>query len=131
MGMANSLEIRFPFLDYKLVEYVLSLTDELKHSTYYKKVLVDLTREWIPSAIIERDKIDFVLPLEKWMKNELNSFCIDSISNLKFYPQLNMRKINLLWKDFLKGNTNISWLQMWTLVVLGKWTADNISINKS
>jgi len=131
MGMANSLEIRFPFLDNNLVEYVLSLPDELKHSTYYKKLLVDLTREWIPSAIIERDKIDFVLPLEKWMKNELNFFCKESISNLKYYPQLNMRKINLLWKDFLKGNTNISWLQMWTLVVLGKWTADNISINKS
>ena len=36
MGMANSLEIRVPFLDHRLVEYVLSLSDELKYPQYPK-----------------------------------------------------------------------------------------------
>ena len=128
MGMANSLEIRFPFLDYKLVEYVLSLPNGLKHSN---KLLVDSTKGWIPEEIIKKNKIDFVLPLEKWMKNELSSFCEESISNLEYYPHFNMSKVNLLWMNFLKGNPNINWIQIWSLVVLGKWTISNYSINKN
>ena len=128
MGMANSLEIRFPFLDYKLVEYVLSLPDELKYSN---KLLVNSTKGWIPEDIIKKNKIDFVLPLEKWMKNELSSFCEESISNLEYYPHFNMSKVNLLWMNFLKGNPNINWIQIWSLVVLGKWTISNYSINKN
>ena len=128
MGMANSLEIRFPFLDYKLVEYVHSLPNGLKHSN---KLLVDSTKGWIPEEIIKKNKIDFVLPLEKWMKNELSSFCEESISNLEYYPHFNMSKVNLLWMNFLKGNPNINWIQIWSLVVLGKWTISNYSINKN
>ncbi len=128
MGMANYLEIRFPFLDYKLVEYVLSLPDGLKHSN---KLLVDSNKGWIPEEIIKKNKIDLVLPLEKWMKNELSSFCEESISNLEYYPHFNMSKVNLLWMDFLKGNPNVNWIQIWSLVVLGKWTCINLSINKN
>jgi asparagine synthase (glutamine-hydrolysing) len=131
MGMANSLEIRFPFLDHNLVEYILSLPDELKYATYPKKLLVDSTKGLIPDDVIKRNKIDFVLPLEKWMKNELSSFCQESISNLEYYPTFSMSKINKLWKDYLKGNRNLNWLQIWSLVVLGKWTAINLPINKS
>ena len=131
MGMASSLENRFPFLDYNLVEYILSLPDRLKHSTYPKKLFIDLTNGWIPEEIIERNKMDFVLPWEKWMKNELSSFCEESILNLEYYPHFNMSEVNLLWKDFLRVNSNVNWLQIWSLVVLGKWTAINLSIDKS
>ena len=128
MGMANSLEIRFPFLDHNLVEFVLSLPDKSKPS---KKILIDSTIGWVPEQIIERNEIDLVLPLKKWMKNELSSFCEESISNLEYYPNFSMSKVNLLWKDYLKGNPNVNWIQIWSLVVLGKWTAINLSINKS
>ena len=128
MGMANSLEIRFPFLDHKLLEYILSLPDELKN---FNKLQIDSTKGWIPDDVIKRNKIDFVLPFEKWMKNELSSFCQESISNLEYYPTFSMSKINIFWKDFLKGNRNVNWLQIWSLVVLGKWTDINLSINKS
>ena len=128
MGMANSLEIRFPFLDHNLVEFVLSLPDKSKPS---KKILIDSTIGWVPEQIIERNEIDLVLPLKKWMKNELSSFCEESISNLEYYPNFSMSKVNLLWKDYLKGNPNANWIQIWSLVVLGKWTAINLSINKS
>ena len=131
MGMATSLETSFPFLDHNLVEYVLSLPDELKYSTYSNKLLIDSTKGWIPEDVIKRNKMDFVLPLEKWMKNELSSFCEESISNLEFYPYFNMSRVNLFWMEFLKGNSNVNWLQIWSLVVLGKWTAINLTINKS
>ena len=127
MGMANSLEIRVPFLDHNLVEYVLSLPNELKYPIYPKKLLIDSTKGWIPDEIIHRKKMGFVLPWEKWMKNELSSFCEESLLNLEDYTIFNMSQVNLLWKDFVKGNPYINWLQIWSLVVLGKWTAINLS----
>jgi len=127
MGMANSLEIRVPFLDHNLVEYVLSLPNELKYPIYPKKLLIDSTKGWIPDEIIHRKKMGFVLPWEKWMKNELSSFCEESLLNLEDFSIFNMSQVNLLWKDFAKGNPYINWLQIWSLVVLGKWTAINLS----
>ncbi len=127
MGMANSLEIRVPFLDHNLVEYVLSLPNELKYPIYPKKLLIDSTKGWIPDEIIHRKKMGFVLPWEKWMKNELSSFCEESLLNLEDFSIFNMSQVNLLWKDFVKGNPYINWLQIWSLVVLGKWTAINLS----
>ena len=127
MGMANSLEIRVPFLDHHLVEYVLSLPNELKYLTSPKKLLIDSTKGWIPDEIIYRKKMGFVLPWESWMKNELRSFCEESILNLVHYPAFNMSKVNSLWKNFLNGNPNANWIQVWSLVVLGKWTSINLS----
>ena len=127
MGMANSLEIRVPFLDHNLVEYVLSLPNELKFPSSAKKLLIDSTNGWIPDEIINRKKMGFVLPWESWMKNELRSFCEESILNLDYYSAFNMGRVNLLWKDFLNGKPNVNWIQVWSLVVLGKWTSINLS----
>ena len=127
MGMANSLEIRVPFLDHNLVEYVLSLPNELKYPTYPKKLLIDSTNGWIPDEIIHRKKMGFVLPWESWMKNELRSFCEESILNLDYYSAFNMGSVNKLWKGFLNGKPNVNWIQVWSLVVLGKWTSINFS----
>ncbi len=127
MGMANSLEIRVPFLDHNLVEYVLSLPNELKFPSSAKKLLIDSTNGWIPDEIIHRKKMGFVLPWESWMKNELRSFCEESILNLDYYSAFNMGRVNSLWKDFLNGKPNVNWIQVWSLVVLGKWTSINLS----
>ena len=130
MGMANSLEIRVPFLDHRLVEYVLSLSDELKYPEYPKKLLVDSIKGWIPEDIIKRKKMGFVFPWEKWMKNELQDFCSESIKHLDTIHFLNFRKVQLLWNNFLKGKSQVHWQQIWTLVVIGKWTAINLNINR-
>ena len=125
MGMANSLEIRVPFLDHRLVEYVLSLSDELKYPEYPKKLLVDSIKGWIPNEIIHRKKMGFVFPWEDWMKNELQQFCKIAIENLESISIFNMNNVILLWENFLKGDDSIHWLQIWNLAVIGKW----ISIN--
>ena len=127
MGMANSLEIRVPFLDHRLVEYVLSLSDKLKYPQYPKKLLVDSIKGWIPQEIIQRKKMGFVFPWEKWIKNELQDFCSESIKHLESIHFLNFRKVELLWNNFLKGKSQVHWQQIWTLVVIGKWTAINLN----
>ena len=83
MGMANSLEIRVPFLDHKLVQYVINLPDQYKYPNYPKQLLIDSTKGWIPDDIIHRQKMGFVLPLEFWIKNELRLFCESAIKSLE------------------------------------------------
>ncbi|MEK9620029.1 MAG: asparagine synthase (glutamine-hydrolyzing) [Flavobacteriales bacterium] len=129
MGMANSLEIRVPFLDHNLVEYILSLPNELKYPTSPKKLLIDSTKGWIPDEIIFRKKMGFVFPWEKWMRNELKTFCEQSINSLENISFFEMNYVNTLWVNFLKNKSQVHWLQIWALVVLGKWTANN-SIKK-
>ncbi len=92
-----------------------------------KSFFIESVLKYFPPELKNRKKMGFVLPWEKWMKNDLRSFCEESILNLEYYPALNMGQVNLLWKDFIKGKPNINWLQIWSLVVLGKWTSINLS----
>ena len=80
--------------------------------------------------IIKRKKMGFVFPWEKWMKNELQDFCSESIKHLEIIHFLNFRNVQLLWNNFLKGKSQVHWQQIWTLVVIGKWTAINLNRNR-
>ena len=64
-------------------------------------------------------KKGFVLPWESWMKNELRSFCEESILNLDHYPAFNLSKVNSLWKNFKMG-TQMQTGFKYGLAVLGK-----------
>jgi len=121
MSMAVALEVRVPFLDYKLVEYVLGLPDKHKNLISPKKLLTDSLKDLLPNEIIERKKMGFVLPWQVWMKNELKSFCEENLNELKKRSSLNADYLNSLWKRFLQDDTLISWSRIWHLVVLGHW----------
>lgn len=125
MSMAHSLEIRVPFLDHNLVEYVMGIPDFAKYPVRPKKLLLDSFEDLIPEEIWNRPKMGFVLPYEQWMKKELRSFCEENLKRLKELKSLNSREIDHLWKQFLAGKKSISWSRMWSLVVLGSWIKEN------
>ena len=88
-------------------------------------MLIDAIDGWIPTNIVDRKKMGFVLPIEKWMKNELQSFCEQSLLDLERFPELNMRFIKQFWDSFLAGKQNAHWIKIWTLVIFSQWTAVN------
>ena len=57
MSMANALEIRVPFLDHELIEYVLGIPDMIKQPITPKKLLVDSFDDLIPESIYKRKKM--------------------------------------------------------------------------
>ena len=69
--MAHGLEVRVPFLDHKLVDYVVSLPDSYKKVRKPKGLLIDAFHDILPDEIINRKKQGFIIPTEIWMKNEL------------------------------------------------------------
>jgi len=123
--MANGLEVREPFFDIDLIEYVLSIPDEYKKGKYNKQLLLDAISPLLPDEIIKRKKRGFVLPWEKWMRNELRSFCDAQI--MECADRMFMNKSNFInyWKKFLKKESGIQWIELWQFVVLNYWMNKN------
>jgi asparagine synthase (glutamine-hydrolysing) len=121
MSMSVGLEIREPFFDHELVEYVLSLNDEVKYPHYPKQLLVETLDPLLPKEIVHRKKQGFVLPWDIWMKNELNSFCSNAINRIAEREFINETQLKGIWKRFLSGDPNVRWTEPWLFVVLSHW----------
>jgi asparagine synthase (glutamine-hydrolysing) len=125
MSMAVALEVREPFLDYKLVDYVLNVPDEYKYPTTPKKLLIDSLNGLVPNEIINRPKMGFTLPWKYWMQNELKDFCQKNITSLEQKNIFHPNSIKNLWDGFLKNDATITWSRVWHLIVLNYWIDKN------
>lgn len=121
MGMASALEVRVPFLDHHLIEYVFAISDIYKHPSTPKKLLTDATKDLLPHEIKNRSKKGFTLPWQKWLKKDLKSFCAQELRRLGKRKEFNHTAIQALWHSFLQGDARVGWSRIWILVVLGFW----------
>lgn len=79
-SMANSLEVRSPLLDYKVVEFGLSLPQAFKFKGKTNKYLLrELTNRHVPRELINRPKMGFAIPIEKWVRGELREIIADTL----------------------------------------------------
>jgi len=122
MSMANSLEVRVPFLDHPIVEYVTRLPGSIKRTNGTpKSLLVDAMRDLLPSEVITQPKKTFTFPWEHWLrgalKNEMEAEFNSIAPSLK--QCLDERAIRRVWKSFLEGKS--SWSRVWSLFVLNRW----------
>lgn len=122
MSMKSSLEVRCPFLDSELAKYVWSLPDELKKATTINKpLLVNAMRDFIPDELVSRPKQGFSMPFDRWMRNELRSFCESKLSELKSTGVVSPNAVDQVWLNFLKGHPSVNWARVWLLVSLSSW----------
>jgi asparagine synthase (glutamine-hydrolysing) len=124
MSMANALEVRAPFLDTALVNFVLALPDEYKYPTTPKKLLTDALSDLLPKDIIHRKKMGFVLPFKDWMRKELFEFCNQNIKDLSEHSFIDNAKLMSEWKKYT-NNKNDKWWMFWHLIVLQNWISKN------
>ena len=124
-SMASALEVREPFFDYKLVEYVLQIPDRIKYPKYPKSLLVEALYPMLPDKVVYRPKMGFVLPFERWMRGELKEFCQNRLENLAGRGIFNSDKLLKKWDDFQKGSNGVLWSHLWHLVVLTEWLENN------
>jgi asparagine synthase (glutamine-hydrolysing) len=125
MSMASSLEVREPFFDHELVEYVLNVPDKYKLGTTPKSLLVDATHPILPDEIINRKKQGFVLPYDHWIRNELKTFCQQKINDLSGRSLFIGGAVQNFWQDYLNKRSNIRWADIWILIVLENWLQTN------
>lgn len=126
MSMAVSLEVREPFFDYSLIEFVMAVPDDLKNPAGYpKSLLVDSLHPLLPDDIVLRKKQGFTFPWESWMKNELRAFCSYHIRGLAGREFIKSRALMEYWNRFLLDDPTIRWAEIWLFVVLGYWLERN------
>lgn len=108
ISMINSVESRMPFMDHRIVAYVMSLPSYSKNGKGYTKRLIrDAMSEYIPKEVIyKKSKVGFLSPLVNWMQNELKEWFSDIVhqkgfleSNLIFNnTRLQTRAMNIINK---------------------------------
>jgi asparagine synthase (glutamine-hydrolysing) len=128
MTMAVSLEVRVPFLDHELVEFVLGLPDREKERTgMTKSLLIDSIRDLIPSEIYHRKKMGFELPMAEWMRGPLHEFTRDGANYVVNHGVLSASQVSKLHQRF--GAGQLAWQKLWALVVLGWYLEkENVSL---
>jgi asparagine synthase (glutamine-hydrolysing) len=71
MGMAHSVEGRFPFLDHRVVEFANQLPPSLKLNGLTEKYLLkEVSREWLPAAVSDRPKQPYRAPIHRAFFND-------------------------------------------------------------
>jgi asparagine synthase (glutamine-hydrolysing) len=130
MSMANSLEVRVPFLDYRLVDFLFSLPLESKIGNgQQKRILRDAVSGLLPKEVIERKKQGFEVPLLKWFKAELRS-SIESLWLNDAYIEnqgiFDVREIKELKKQLYSSSPQEAVAQIWGLIVFQHWYKRNM-----
>lgn len=78
MTMANSVELRVPLLDHKILEFAAALPPDLKVRGFTTKYLAKkVLRNRVPKVILDRPKAGFPVPYEGWLRNELRGWVRD------------------------------------------------------
>ncbi|HKY43151.1 MAG TPA: asparagine synthase (glutamine-hydrolyzing) [Pyrinomonadaceae bacterium] len=130
MSMAHSLEVRVPFVDTKLVDYVLSLPGEWKlrgRSSMPKPLLADAVADLLPRDFLARPKMGFTLPFEKWLQRNLRTevSAVLRDSGRVAMSGLDVKAVENVWDHFLAKPRAVGWSRPWSLYVLAQWCEIN------
>jgi asparagine synthase (glutamine-hydrolysing) len=126
-SMRYSLEVRSPLLDYRIVEFAYNLAPQLKHNHKTDKYLLkQILYEYIPAEYFNRPKWGFSVPLNRWLKHELNAWMKQLLSKdaLQKYPFLESDKVEKYVKQFEAGDDYL-YGRIWNLMVLISWFERN------
>lgn len=117
-SMRYALECRCPILDKEVIEYSFKLLPDFKddHGNQ-KRILKDITYEYIPKQIMERPKTGFAIPLDKWLRGSLKEKILDwtSSSYLKKQGIFDSKETCLFVNEYMEKGDQ------------GKWSGQNYS----
>ena len=122
-SMANSLEVREPFMDHHLVEWAARLPSQLKiHGGQGKYLVKNAFSKRLPHSILFRPKQGFVVPLKHWMKEslgqQLEPALLASDSKLRYF--LAPEKIRATLASHRSGRTDDA-SKLWSILVLSRF----------
>ncbi|MFC1512263.1 asparagine synthase (glutamine-hydrolyzing) [Candidatus Latescibacterota bacterium] len=129
VSMAHSLEVRVPFLDHRLIEYVVQLPIELRMKRGETKyLLTTATRDLLPKEVIYRKKMGFSFPFGIWLMNSpLHELMLDCFSEngLKKRRIFNNKELDRILKNGLKEDStnrpSFIHYKLWMLTILELW----------
>lgn len=88
ISMRNSLEVRTPFLDFNLVNYMFSIQSDIKVGNTNKYLLKKIASKYIPKQIINRTKKGFNSPFNEWLNQEYGNSILETILDVNKHTNL-------------------------------------------
>jgi asparagine synthase (glutamine-hydrolysing) len=122
MSMAHGLELRVPFVDHKLAEFLFRIPGALKLKPGQPKwLLTDALQGLLPQQVVRRPKRGFTFPFELWLKKEMRNDVEDVLldPSANALAGIDRKFVATVWRDFLAGKT--TWSRPWSLYVLKRW----------
>lgn len=123
LSMAASIEVRVPFLDNQVLDFVLQLPPKMKvRGLTQKRILRQAMKGRLPEAVLRRRKAAFGLPVRSWMRNELQPMMQDLLSepNLRRRAILNPVRVRQMVHENSTGARDFT-IQLWSLMTLELW----------
>jgi asparagine synthase (glutamine-hydrolysing) len=125
MSMANSLEVRVPFLDFELVNFLFSLPAPYKiDGAMRKKILQETFRDELPAELYNRPKKGFEVPLLQWLRTEMKSEISNNLLSETFIREqgiFNYSEIKKLKRNLFSLSPGDIHARIWALVVFQHW----------
>jgi asparagine synthase (glutamine-hydrolysing) len=123
MTMAASIESRVPFLDHELASFVSALPDHYRVKGLKTKwILREAGRSLIPDAILDRPKVGFRVPVNKWFQGPMRGYLQDHLqgSGSKTRGYYDPQVLDRVLGDHIEGKQNHEKL-LWALLNLEIW----------
>ena len=128
-SMDNSLEVRSPFLNHKLVERAFRVPSLQKmRGNNQKIILKDILGKYIPKNLYDRPKMGFGIPIENWLKNDkMIKRCDDIFYDSNWdYIGYNNSRIAKIWDDYKKYKSYPA-SKIWSYLISGLWVNKNVA----
>ncbi len=122
-GMSVSLEGREPFLDHRILEWAAQLPMDFKYNNGNKKFIIkEIVHKYIPKEIMDRPKMGFGIPVEKWLQKELKPF-VDTYFDEEFIKKQNIfnnSEVQRLRTSFYNGKIERA-EKIWFILMFQMW----------
>jgi asparagine synthase (glutamine-hydrolysing) len=130
MSMAKSLELRVPFLDYRLIEYAATIPSRYKlRGSTSKYILKQMLKDVLPPWVLQRSKMGFPTPLAFMFRKELTSYVqsvlLDPATERRGY--FNQAAVRQLIDEHVSGRDDHH-SALWRLLVLEEWHRQFIDV---
>lgn len=121
MTMANSLELRVPFLDKEVfrVASKLTLDDKIGNGTT-KHALREAFRGIVPDSVTTRKKLGFPVPIRHWLKNEMYDWAVNLINESETGQYIKKENVLKMLEKHLKESVDFS-RRIWTILIFMLW----------
>lgn len=121
-SMANSLEVRPPLLDHRVVEFAWTLPRRLRlRNGETKWLLRRVLDRYVPAALVERPKMGFAIPLANWLRGPLREWAEDLLDPKNVGGGLlDPIPVRALWREHVDGGRNRA-NALWTILMFEAW----------
>ncbi|MFH1784735.1 MAG: asparagine synthase-related protein [bacterium] len=121
--MANSLEVRSPFLDHEFMEFAVQIPSSLKLKGLNSKyILKKSMKGFLPKEILNRPKMGFGIPVAKWLRQDLRDYTKDILLNEKSVNRgyFDKKYVEQLIGEHISGHRDHGY-RLWALLILELW----------